>query len=60
MVIPLYTIYQLDNIPHRYILDVILHVKDNNDINLQGHIYINKEAGKAIGQDMNTIGSNIG
>lgn len=60
IVIPLYAIHQLYNIPHRYILDVIFHVKDNHDIDLHGHISINKEAGKAIGQGMNTIGSNIG
>lgn len=60
IVIPLYALYQLYNIPHRYILDVIFHVKDNNVINLHGHISLDKQAGKAIGQGMNTIGSNIG
>ena len=57
--IPLYTIYCLYNMPYIFI-DIVHSVKENNDINLHGHVSINKEAGKAIAQGMNTIGSNIG
>jgi hypothetical protein len=34
--------------------------KDNKDINLHGHVSVNTEAGKAIGQGLQTIGSQIG
>jgi hypothetical protein len=33
---------------------------NNKDINLHGHVSVNKEAGKAIGQGLQTIGSQIG
>jgi hypothetical protein len=35
-------------------------VKDNNDIHLHGHVSVNKDTGKFIGQGMYNIGSNIG
>ena len=42
-------------------IDTILFIKDNeNDIHLHGHVSIDKDTGKAIGQGMNTIGSQIG
>lgn len=41
-------------------LDVIIYINDNKDINLHGHVTVDKEAGKAIGQGLNTIGSQIG
>lgn len=34
--------------------------EEKNNINLHGHVSLDKEAGKAIAQGMNTIGSNIG
>lgn len=48
------------NVPYTFISDIILYAKDNNDINLHSHVSLDKEAGKAIGQGMNTIGSNVG
>jgi hypothetical protein len=33
---------------------------DNKDVNLHGHVSIEKDAGKAIGQGLQTIGSQIG
>jgi len=41
--------------------DLICFMADNNkDINLHGHISVTKEAGKAIGQGLQTIGTQIG
>ena len=41
--------------------DIICYVKDINiDVNLHGHVTLDKEAGKAIGQGLSTIGSQIG
>lgn len=43
------------------IIDMVSYANDkNNDFNKHGHIGIDKEAGKAIGQGLNTIGSQIG
>ncbi len=43
---------------------IISYVKDSNDVHLHGHVSIDKETGKAIGQGMsqglNTIGSQLG
>jgi hypothetical protein len=39
--------------------DVICFAKDDT-VNLHGHVSLNKDAGKYIGQGLNTIGSNIG
>jgi hypothetical protein len=58
--IPLYIGYYIYNIPYIFVLDIITYAKDNNDINLHGHVNLDKEAGKAISQGMNTIGNNIG
>lgn len=52
--------YYIYNIPLHIISDIISYAKDSNDINLHGHVSLYKEAGKAIGQGMHTIGSNIG
>lgn len=41
-------------------IDIVCCVKENNDINLHGRVSLDKEAGKAIAQGMNTIGSNLG
>lgn len=40
--------------------DTIFCIKDSKDINLHGHVSLDKEAGKAIGQGLSTIGSQIG
>ena len=58
VLIPLYTVYALYNIP--ITIDIVNYVKDSDDIHLHGHVSLEKEAGKAIGQDLNTIGSEIG
>jgi hypothetical protein len=43
---------------HTLSLDIINSVKDNDiDLHAHGHIYVDKEAGKAFGQGLNTIGS---
>lgn len=42
-------------------MDIICMVKEgNSDVDLHGHISVDKEAGKALGQGLNTIGSQIG
>jgi hypothetical protein len=41
------------------LMDMVCYANDK-DINLHGHIIVGKEAGKAIGQGMSTIGSQIG
>lgn len=41
------------------LMNIICYVNDK-DINLHGHISVDKEAGKAIGQGLSTIGSQIG
>jgi hypothetical protein len=59
--IPLYTIYYICNTSCIFISDIILYGKDNsNDVNRHGHVSLNTETGKALGQGINTIGSNIG
>lgn len=58
VVIPFYSWYYIYEIS-----DITFYATDkdnNNDINLHGHVSLDKEAGKAIGQGMNTIGSNLG
>lgn len=42
------------------LFDIVCFANDNRDINLHGHVSVNKEAGKAIGQGLQTIGSQIG
>jgi hypothetical protein len=39
--------------------DIICYAKDNN-VDLHGHVSLDKDAGKYIGQGLNTIGSNLG
>jgi Cytochrome C and Quinol oxidase polypeptide I len=58
-IIPLYAIYKLYNMPFTFI-DIIRYVKENENINLHGHVSLDKEAAKYIGQGMNTIGSSLG
>ena len=56
---PLYIIFYIYCIPYTFIWDIIHCVKDS-DINLHGHVSLDKEAGKAIGQGISNIGTNIG
>jgi hypothetical protein len=41
-------------------MDITLYVNDKDSVNLHGHMNLDKEAGKAIGNGLNTIGSNLG
>ena len=56
--IPLYFVYGLCYLSS--FIDITYQIKDNNDINLHGHVSLDKEAGKAIGKGLNTIGSQVG
>jgi len=56
----LYIGYCICNVSYIFISDIIIYAKDNNDINLHGHINLDKDAGKAIGQGISTVGSQIG
>lgn len=61
--IPFYIIYNLYDVFNFCLLDIISYATDNNDnkdINLHGHVSVNAEAGKAISQGLQTIGSQIG
>lgn len=42
------------------ISDAICHINDKDNINLHTHVSLEKDAGKAIGQGLNTIGSQLG
>ncbi len=56
--IPCYVIYCIYDITRT--IDIINYVKENDDIDLHGHVTLDKEAEKYIGQGLNTIGSNVG
>ena len=58
--IPLFSLYYMYYISYILISDTISFINDKNDINLHGHIILDKETGKSIGDGMQTIGSNIG
>src|SRR5258706_5136740 len=58
MGIPLYLVYKTYNMYNN--IDIVNFIKDDNNVNLHGHVSLDKEAGKAIGQGMQTIGSQIG
>ena len=53
----MYYVYYL---PNTLLADMVYSIKDKDSINLHGHVTVDKEAGKAIGQGINTIGSNLG
>lgn len=59
IIIPLYTIYCMHNMSFMVMSDVISKVKEN-DVNLHGHVNLDKDAAKIIGNSVNTLGSNIG
>jgi len=50
----------LYNIPDFSLSDIVFYVTDGKDVNLHGHVSVDKDAGKAIGQGLQTIGSQIG
>ena len=56
--VPMYVIYNLYYISS--IFDIVYYIKNDSNIDLHGHISIDKEAGKSISNGLNTIGSNIG
>ena len=61
--IPFYMLYNLYDLFNFCFSDIVSYAtdnKDNKDINLHGHVSVNTEAGKAIGQGLQTIGSQIG
>jgi hypothetical protein len=57
--IPLYVIYYLYYTPDLF-LNVIFNIKEGKDINLHGHVSLDKEAAQILGNSINTVGSNIG
>lgn len=57
--IPLFIIYFLYNMSCVLSFDIASKVKEN-DINLHGHVSLDKESAKILGQSINTVGSNIG
>jgi hypothetical protein len=56
--VPLYALYAVLKLPSDYI-NIIFNIKDN-DINLHGHVSVDKEAAQIIDNNLGTIGSNIG
>ena len=58
--VPVYFIYYMYNALNISLSEFIFFMADNKDINLHGHVSVNKEAGKAIGQGLQTIGTQIG
>lgn len=61
--IPIYLLCNLYNESNICLSDIVSYATDNKDdknINLHGHVSVTAEAGKAIGQGLQTIGSNIG
>lgn len=43
-----------------FVADYMCYLEDKNNINLHGHVSLDKEAAKEIGKGLNTIGSNLG
>jgi hypothetical protein len=46
------------NAPNTF-LNIILYIKENNDVNLHGHVSLNKEAAELLSKSINTVGNNI-
>lgn len=53
-------LYWIYNMSYVSLYDIISYMADKKDIDLHGHVSVNKEAGKAIGQGLQTIGTQIG
>jgi len=58
--IPIYAIYYGYNVLDISISDNIYHVTDKDDINLHGHVSLNKEAATEISRGISTVGFNLG
>lgn len=58
--LPIYFIYNMFNTLNISLSDIIFFMSENKDVNLHGHVKVDKEAGKAIGQGLQTIGSQFG
>gem|GEM_PF-2312764 len=58
--IPFHLLICMYNALDKSLLDLINCMAENKDVNLHGHVKVDKEAGKAIGQGLQTIGSQIG
>ena len=58
--IPFHLLICMYNALDKSLLDLINCMADNKDVNLHGHVKVDKEAGKAIGQGLQTIGTQIG
>nr|YP_009715284.1 hypothetical protein [Russula subnigricans]QGK88090.1 hypothetical protein [Russula subnigricans] len=55
-----YTIFNIFYFPSLSLFDIVCFANDNSDINLHTNVTVNKEAGKAISPDLQTIGNQIG
>jgi hypothetical protein len=58
--VPIYFIYNMYYTLNISVSEIIFFMADNKDIDLHGHVKVDKEAGKAIGQGLQTIGSQLG
>lgn len=62
--ISIFILYCIWDVSNMSLFDIISYMADKKDIDLHGHVHgqvsINQEAGKAIGQGLQTIGSNLG
>jgi hypothetical protein len=56
--ISLYLLYKIYSLPE--IVNLVSYINDNNDVHLHGHVSVDKETGKGVGQGINNIDSNIG
>jgi hypothetical protein len=54
--VPIYFIYNMYHTLNISVSEIIFFMADNKDIDLHGHVKVDKEAGKAIGQGLQTIG----
>ena len=59
VIIPLFTLYYTYSTLDIF-TNVVHNVKSDNEINLHGHVSLDKESAKVLGQSINTVGSNIG
>ena len=58
--ISIFIFYYMCDISNISLFDLISYMADKKDIDLHGHVSVNTEAGKAIGQGLQTIGTQIG
>ena len=55
IILPLYMLYITYYL--NITVDIVNYIKDKDDVHLHGHVSIDKEGAKMIGQGLNTIGS---